>query len=88
MVSGKSLNHVTEIPPFQMEGFMNHGLHLNSLGKKKLTLLIAKCFGDKLCHLLAIRLLSPVQMPPLVKLKAKAQMCLKCMDCNYLEPRN
>jgi hypothetical protein len=26
---------------------MNHGLHWNSLGKKKLTLLTVKCLGDK-----------------------------------------
>jgi len=65
MVGGNSHHHVIEIPSFQREDFMNHGLHLNSLGKKKLTLLIAKCLGDKLCHLLAIHLLSPVQKLPL-----------------------
>jgi hypothetical protein len=63
MVGGKSLYHVIEIPSFQREDFMNHGLYLNSLGKKKLTLLIDKCLGDKLCRLLTIQLLSPVQKP-------------------------
>ena len=29
-----------------------------------------------------------MQKPPLIKKKAKAQMCLKYMDCNYLEFRN
>jgi hypothetical protein len=66
MVGGKSLNYVTEIPSFQREDFMNHSLHLNSLGKKRLTLLIAKCLGNKLCHLPAIHLLSPVQKLPLI----------------------
>ena len=47
MGDGKSPNHVIETTSFQREDSMNHGLHLNSLGKKKLTLLIAKILGDK-----------------------------------------
>jgi len=66
MGDGKSPNHVIETTSFQREDSMNHGLHLNSLGKKKLTLLIAKCLVDNLCQVLAIYLLSPVQKPPLV----------------------
>ena len=54
MGGGKFHNHVTETTSFQREDLMNYGLHQNSLGKTKLTLLIAKCLGDKLCHLLAI----------------------------------
>ena len=66
MGGGKSHNHVTETTSFQGEDLMNHDHHQNSLGKKKLILLIVKCLGDKLCQLLAIYLLSPVQKPPLV----------------------
>ena len=45
--SGNSHIRVIEITSFQTEDFMNHGLHLNSWVKKKLTLLIAKSVGDK-----------------------------------------
>ena len=45
---GKSHNHVIETTSFQRVDFMNHGLHINSLGQKKLILLTAKCLGDKL----------------------------------------
>jgi len=69
---GKSQNHVTQTTSFQRVDFMNHGLHLNLLDKKKLILLISKCLYDKLCQLLAIFLLSPVQKPPLVQLKSKS----------------
>lgn len=65
---GKSHNHVSETTSFQKIDFMNHGLNLNSLGKKKLILLIAKCIDDEMCQLLAIFLLSPVQKRLLVQL--------------------
>jgi len=43
----------------------------------------------KACQELAVFLLSPVQEPPpFFSGKAKALMCLKCTDCNYLEFRN
>lgn len=47
LVCGKSRVHVIEITSFKREDFMTHGLHLNSWGEKKLTLLTAKTVGDK-----------------------------------------
>jgi len=41
------MTHVIETTSFQRADFKNHGLHLHSQGKKKLTLLIAKSLGDE-----------------------------------------
>jgi hypothetical protein len=60
---GKSNICVTETTSFQREELMTHGMHLNSQGKKKLLLLRVQVI--KMCQVLAVFLLSPVQEPPL-----------------------
>jgi hypothetical protein len=44
---GKCHIRVIETTSFQREELTTHSLHINSRGKKKLTLLIAKSLGDK-----------------------------------------
>ena len=85
---GKSHICVIETTSFQRDDFTTHVLHLNSRYKKKLTRLITKFIGDKMCQGLAVFLLSPVQEPTIFYLKRKVQMCLKCIYCNYLDFRN
>ena len=43
----KSHIRVTETTSYQREEFTTHGLRINSRGKMKLTLLVAKSLGDK-----------------------------------------
>lgn len=43
---GKSHIRVIDMTSFQRDEFMTHGLHLNSRGQRKLTLLIPKSVGD------------------------------------------
>ena len=84
---GKCHSRVIETTPFQREEFTTHGLHINSRGKKKLTLVSAKNSGDKNVSGTSSIPVIPVQKAPspLFSLKAKAQRCLKCADCSYQE---
>ena len=66
---GKSHICVTETTSFQREDLMTHGLHINSQGKKKLLLLRVQVI--KMCQVLAVFLLSPVQETPVSWLKSK-----------------
>lgn len=43
---GKSQIRVIDMTSFQRDEFMVHGLHKNSRGQRKLTLLIPKILGD------------------------------------------
>jgi hypothetical protein len=84
---GKCHSRVIETTSFQREVFTTHGLHINSRGKKKLTLLTAKNSGDKNVSGTSSIPVIPVQPPPppspIFSLKAKAQTCLKIADCSY-----
>jgi hypothetical protein len=66
---GKSHICVTETTSFQREDLMTHGLHPNSQGKK---LLLLRVQVTKMCQVLAVFLLSPVQETPLFWLKSKS----------------
>ena len=86
---GKCHIHGIKYTSFQREDFTTHGLYINSRGKKMLTLLTVKSFGDKNMSGASIIHVIPVKKSlPLFSLNAKAQRCLKCTDCSYQEFRN
>jgi hypothetical protein len=71
------------------EEYVMHGLHLNSKGKGKLTLLIAKRLSDD--HMLGIKripVITHARSSPFFSLKAKSQRCLRYIDSRYSDFRD
>jgi hypothetical protein len=58
--------YVIETTSFQRDDFTNRVLRLNFRDKKNLTRLIAKGIDYKVCQILAVFLLSPVQEPTIL----------------------
>jgi hypothetical protein len=68
---------------------MTHGLHLNSRGKRELTYLIAETIsGGHVSSVSSIPVITHTRALPFLSLKLKAQRCLTCFECNYLQSVN
>jgi hypothetical protein len=77
---------VTDTAAIARVNCKTHGLHLNSQGERNFVLLIAKRLGDD--HVLgmsSIPVYHPCKSLFFFAIKAKAQKCLRYIDCKYLD---